>query len=56
MTYAYRMNDAVQVANQAATDIEAWLWRKSETISVSNDWMTTTPSMTLTRMTIASQG
>ncbi|MEH2310073.1 MAG: hypothetical protein V7K35_01275 [Nostoc sp.] len=26
MTYAYSMDDAVQVANQAATDIEAWLW------------------------------
>ncbi|WP_242054399.1 histidine phosphatase family protein [Nostoc sp. FACHB-888] len=36
MTYAYRMDDAVQVANQAATDIEAWLWSKSETRSVIN--------------------
>jgi len=36
MTYAYSMDDAVQVANQAATDIEAWLWSKSETISVVN--------------------
>ncbi|MEH2464687.1 hypothetical protein [Nostoc sp.] len=36
MTYTYSMDDAVQVANQAATDIEAWLWSKSETISVVN--------------------
>lgn len=36
MTYVYSMDDAVQVANQAATDIEAWLWSKSETISVVN--------------------
>ncbi|BAY42142.1 hypothetical protein NIES2111_65380 (plasmid) [Nostoc sp. NIES-2111] len=36
MTYAYSMDDAVQVANQAAADIEAWLWGKSETISVVN--------------------
>ncbi|WP_189525304.1 hypothetical protein [Nostoc sp. 'Peltigera membranacea cyanobiont' 232] len=36
MTYAYSMDDAVQVANQAATDVEAWLWGKSETRSVVN--------------------
>ncbi|MEH2070188.1 MAG: hypothetical protein V7K47_18860 [Nostoc sp.] len=36
MTYAYSMDDAVQVANQAATDIEVWLWGKSETISLNN--------------------
>ncbi|MHC0068050.1 hypothetical protein ACWATR_35050 [Nostoc sp. UIC 10890] len=36
MTYAYSMDDAVQVANQAATDIEAWLWSKPEPISVNN--------------------
>ncbi|MEH2390931.1 MAG: hypothetical protein V7K21_04405 [Nostoc sp.] len=36
MTYAYSMDDAVQVAKQAATNIEVWLWSKSETISVQN--------------------
>ncbi|MDF5707950.1 MAG: hypothetical protein PUP90_09800 [Nostoc sp. S4] len=36
MTYAYSMDDGVQVANQAASDIEAWLWGKPETISLNN--------------------
>jgi hypothetical protein len=36
MTHAYSMDDAMQVAKQAAAEIEAWLWRKPETVSVVN--------------------
>jgi hypothetical protein len=36
MTYSYSMDDTVQVAKQAACDIEAWLWGKPETINVTN--------------------
>lgn len=36
MTYAYSMDNAMQVAKQAAADIETWLWAKPETISVTN--------------------
>ncbi|MDM9381770.1 hypothetical protein QUB80_13765 [Chlorogloeopsis sp. ULAP01] len=36
MTYAYSMDDVVQVAKQTACDIEAWLWAKPETICVTN--------------------
>ncbi len=32
----YSMEEGVQVAQQAATDIEAWLRGKPETVSVQN--------------------
>lgn len=32
----YSMDEGVQVAQQAAKDIEAWLWGKPETVNVQN--------------------